>query len=95
MTNFSVAIVVFRIKAGCLTGDLDLTNLNAIAPNRDCSKPVILKFKTFICNSNGKIIYFFLNVWATLHRRGKSTLFEGRNFLTLVFLERAPQNTQN
>ena len=33
--------------------------LRAIVPNRNYFKPIILKFKIFIYNSNNKIIYNF------------------------------------
>ena len=59
-------------------------------------KPIILKFKIFIYNSDIKIIYnFCIDGNNTLPVRGGEQHPRGRNFLPLVFSERTPQNTQN
>ena len=67
------------------------TKLHAIVPNADYFKPIILKFKTFIYNSDSKFMY---NLLLPYRWGGIPTPLPpgGGDFLTLVFLERTPQN---
>ena len=72
------------------------TKLHAIVPNMNYFKPVILKFKTFIYNSNNKIMHNFVYLEATLPPVRVEVNPQGEFFfLLLVFLERTPQNRQN
>ena len=70
------------------------TKLGAISPN-EIFLPNILKFKTFIYNSNSKFIYNFCIHGTIIPRRGRSNPSpRRRHFLPLVVLE-TPQNAQN
>ena len=60
----------------------------AIVHNTNYFKPFILKFKTFVYNSNSKIIYNFC-----MNRGNTPPVRE--MYFTMVFLERKSQNKQN
>ena len=70
--------------------------LRAIAPNSNYFTPIIFKFKIIIYNNSSNAIYnFCLYVWGQYSpHRGRGVTLR-RNFLPLVFLERASQNMQN
>ena len=70
--NFSSFNTVVKDKIVC------------IVPNTNCFKPVILKFKIYIYNSNSKIIYKLFVCIGTIGR-GEVSAPPGRNFLPLVF----------
>ena len=57
--------------------------MRAIAPNTDYFKPIILKFKTFIYNTNSNVIHeFCMHGGQYSSRRGEVTP-SGKNFLNI------------
>ena len=63
----------------------------AIVPNTDYFKLKILKVKTFIYDTNNKIIYKFCIREDSITRREGKVTGRGRKFSTLVFLCRTSQ----
>ena len=60
------------------------TKLHAIVPNMNYFKPIILKFKIFIYNSESKIIYNFCMYEGNAPPIGGGINFPGEEFLPLV-----------
>ena len=71
------------------------TKLRAFVLNANYFKPNILKFKTFIYNSNSKIMHNFCMCRSNTPPSKEEIPSRWRNFLTMIFLEREPQNAQN